>query len=275
MNWWAKLSATISMIIFLTAITTPSRLLNNQNLSSAAPAVSKSFTLFYNGVEITTQSTILIDGYTYIPLQILIDQITNFNIKLDRGNNHCTITSDKYVIDITFDSPRVLVDGVELMLKSSVRLIDQKAYVSLEFIRDVLGCSVIEFQPSDAILIFSKPLINGDAGENKLLNCKLQEYLTTNLYSLPENYSALHKKFAQIIHPGDIEIFCQNLLDAISTPTSWGAVEFVESGIVARTTDAAVVYYKVKYNDGFSEDTIEGLWGLQKYNSNWYLRWSQ
>ena len=273
---WAKLLAIIAMVVFLIVAPGPARALKNQIPSSELPATPKPVTVFYNGVDITGQSTVSPNnGNTYIPLQTIIEQLRDTQVKIICRAPNCTITNGKTVINFRFDSPRVQVGEVEFDLMNIPWLNDQTVYVPPEFIQNALGCPVVNYDQLNTVLIFSSPLIAGDATENKLISSKIREYLATDLYNLPKDYYALQKKFTETIHPNDINVFCQNLIDAISTPTSWGAIDFIESRVVARTTDAAVVYYKVRFTDCSSEETIDGLWGLQKYNNNWLLRWNQ
>ncbi|WP_027363559.1 stalk domain-containing protein [Desulfotruncus alcoholivorax] len=272
----AKLPAIISVLIILILGPGTARALKNQILPSDSPATIKPVTVFYDGIDITGQCIVSpSNGNTYILLQTIIDQLTDTKVQISAGASSCAITTGKNVINFSFDSPRVQVDGVELTLKNSPRLHNQTVYVPLEFVQNVLGCPVVDYAQLNTILIFSDPLIAGDASENNLITSKLQEYLTTDLYNLPKVKLELHKKFMETIHPDDIDLFCQNLLNAISTPTSWGAIDFIDSRVVTRTTDAAVVYYKVRYTDCSTGETIDGLWGLQKCNNNWYVRWNQ
>ncbi|SFG39864.1 Copper amine oxidase N-terminal domain-containing protein [Desulfotomaculum arcticum] len=272
---WAKLLVIISMLIFLIIAPGSARALKNQIQSGANPATPKPVTVFYDGVDITGQITLSPnDGIIYIPMPIIIDQLKDTQVKTSSNASKCTITTGTTVINFSFNSPRVRVDEVELELMSGPWLNDQIIYVPLEFIQNVLGCPVKEYTQSAIIAIFSCPIIQGDYKENNLITDKLQNYLSTNLYNLSKDDSELHKRFTKIIHPDDIDVFCQNLSATINTPTSWGAIEFMESRVVARTTDAAVVYYKVRYTDGSSEETVDGLWGLQKYHDDWFIRWN-
>lgn len=272
---WYKLLAMVSVLLLLIMAPKYAGALKNQTPLNENTVTPMPATFFYDGVDITGQIIVSPnDGNIYIPLQLIIDQLTDAKTQTSNGFSNCTITSDLSEINFSVGSTGILVDGVEYELASSPLLRDQKIYVPLEFVQNVLNCPVMEYAQPSVTAIFSEPIITGDAAENSIINNKLQEYLATDLYNLPKDYSELHKRFTKTIHPDDIDLFCQNLNEAVKTPTSWGAVEFLESRVMVRTSDAAVVYYKVMYTDGSSEETIDGLWGLQKYNDSWFARWN-
>jgi hypothetical protein len=229
--------------------------------------------LFIDGENVTGQVKIILkNGHGFVPLRAVAEKL-GIHVDWDPNSRAIILSKNGVIIRSSVASPRESVDGVKRKLDAAPFVRDGITYIPVQLIPEIPGCRAIWVEKANAMAVFSTPPVQTSAAAENEMAEILKGYFNTDIHQLPKNLDQIRAIYAGYIHPVGLDSFAENLFRAVTTPTSWGATEYVESRLIAQTTDSAVVYCKVKITDCENEGYLHGLWGFKNYHGKWMMMW--
>jgi len=219
--------------------------------------------ILINGVDISNRvNTFHRDGEFHVPLRDVIEKTGGY-VLWDQANRCVIVKTAGIALSVSPDLgiiPRPFTDhGV--------------FYVPLQFFSEISGLTILNVEEAQAVAIFSKSPTKLEQIEKQDIMNKMQEYLSLDIHQLPCDREKLINIYAEYIDQDSLYSFVDVMYSAISNPTSWGGIAYVDGGLVAATTDTAVAQYKIKLFDGENEGYLYGVQGFKKRDNGWFLTW--